>query len=167
MKLNVGCGEFYADGWFNIDVTKNEQVSPDFVGTIDDLDGMYEAVYCGHVLEHIPYDRVHANLIAIREHMQLGAHIMCVGPDVDRAAEMFAVGTIGEETYRTCLADAGAQRWDGDYHHWNCREAELLALLEAAGFTDVHPVAVDSQYLLTEWPLVSGIGWQCAAEGTR
>jgi hypothetical protein len=170
VRLNVGCGEFRAEGWLNIDVVQNEHVASDLVASVTDLPAHVTgltAVYCGHVLEHIPHDAVVPALRVLRERMVPGARIMCVGPDVHRAEAMFRAGEIDETTCRSCHAETRPPRWAGDAHHWDCHEAELVTLLTEAGFVDVHAVAVGGRYLLTEWPLVSGVGWQCAVEGSR
>ena len=86
--LNVGCGPYYADGWVNTDVFSNEYVRPDVVvdqgGKLPFDDDYFDAVYMGHVLEHMPWESVHNFLLEINRVVKPGYPVLVVGPDIFR-----------------------------------------------------------------------------------
>lgn len=164
MKLNVGCGEFYARGWTNMDAVRNQQVRPDIVGSLTRLPdevAAVEQVYLGHVLEHLPYIEVPAALRGLWARCAPGARVGVVGPDCQRAQALHARGAIDSATLEG--ARSGDRRWPGDAHLWECNEADLVGLLCASGL-EARPVPVSSGEL-DGFPVVSRAPWQCAAVG--
>lgn len=160
MLLNLGCGPHYASGWVNVDVWPG--VRADLVADLRSLplpDGCADAVYAGHVLEHIGLADVPAVLAEIRRVLKPGAPVCVVGPDVDRIDRRAAPD----------LWDAAAHGGDGHRrdahmrHRWQCTEAALLQLV-AAVFPDAAPVPIAE--LGRRWPVVSRVWWQCAIEGS-
>jgi hypothetical protein len=167
MKLNIGCGEFYADGWTNMDVASNEQVRPDIIGSLTDLPGPselanVEMVYLGHVLEHLPYATISSALRSLWPRCVLHARVAIVGPDVDRAAALHASGQLDWTTVVRALT--GEERWLGDQHLWACNEDRLLRIVKSSGLKRVHPVPISSS-LLDDFPVTSRAAWQCAIIG--
>lgn len=54
MKLHIGCGNQYREGWVNIDI--DPSVKSDWCGDIQETpfsDDTFEEIYSFHVLEHI------------------------------------------------------------------------------------------------------------------
>lgn len=168
MRLNVGCGEFRAEYWINLDMVETDNIKPDLVVDLyalpEDITGL-TAVYCGHVMEHVPTDRIVAVLSDLRSRMIPGAGIACVGPDIDRATDMYNAGQLDKETFDMCHANVGDKQWFGDYHYWACRESELASYMIEAGFSEVHAVSMAS-HELDLYPVVSRVTWQCAVIGT-
>jgi hypothetical protein len=165
MRLNVGCGDHYAEGWTNLDPQPSETVRPDIVGSLTELtpwiDGV-TAAYCGHVLEHLPHVDVTPALRALWERCVPGARVALVGPDVDRARRLHERGEITTETLDGAVHGAG--RWHGDEHLWECTEQRLLDVARLSGL-DAQPVPIDSPDL-DDFPVVSRALWQCAIVGT-
>lgn len=172
MKVNVGCGPHYAQGWVNTDLVVTDQIRPDVVVTSDDPlpfgSGSVERMYLGHVLEHIPWTQIPAFCARVIEVCQPGAEVMVVGPDAVRTLERWrdgeedwgAVAAVIEGT-GAYLAHLGAYtpiRWDGDRHHWNCYEARVVEALTACGFHDVTPLGVLDDGRLDE-SAICGAGW--------
>lgn len=167
MKLNIGCGEFYADGWVNIDVVSNEQVHPDIIGSLLQLPppaelSNVEMVYLGHILEHIPYSQVPQALTLLWRRCVAGARVAIVGPDVDRAGALHAANQLDWHTVTGALC--GELRWPGDEHQWMCTETRLARVVKASGLKRVHTVPIASQ-LLDNFPVSSRAPWQCAIVG--
>lgn len=168
MRLNVGCGEFYAAGWTNLDVVVNDRVKPDLVGSLADLPAAVEgveAVYLGHVLEHLPEPMVVPALRKLWERCVLGCQVAVVGPDVIRAWDMAIDGHLEPETAQH--AAMGARRWRADKHWWASHEGRVLAHVVESGLGDARPVfPLERAPELAPFPVVSGVGWQCAVVGT-
>lgn len=167
MKLNVGCGEFYADGWTNMDVAANELVRPDILGSLLELPppavlANIEMVYLGHVLEHLPYRQISHALNTLWKRCVAGARVAIVGPDVDRAGALHAAGQLDWETLAGALCGEG--RWPGDQHAWMCTEDRLIRTVKASGLKHTHAIPVDS-HLLDDFPVTSRALWQCAIVG--
>jgi len=156
MRLNLGSGDYPAKGWVNVDCHPGPGVN-----VVTDLaetpwpfeDASAEAVYAGHVLEHLPEDVLPNVLAEIRRVLAPRGELCVVGPDLDRIEE-------GSETW--CSTHAGARSHDrvGGEHLWDCTEAKLVNLLTKAGFTP-RPVPV-AALEGTGWPVVSYVDWQCA-----
>lgn len=167
MKLNVGCGEFYADGWTNMDVSANELVQPDILGSLVELPppstlANIEMVYLGHVLEHLPYKEIPQALRLLWGRCVARARVAIVGPDVDRAGALHAAGQLDWETVVGALCGDG--RWPGDQHLWMCTESRLLRAVKASGLKNVHTVPIAAP-ILDDFPVTSRAPWQCAIVG--
>ena len=159
MKLNLGCGEFPAAGWVNVDLRDHDGPRPDVVADLADLpfgDGAAQAVYAGHVFEHVALDRLPVVLTEISRVMASSAVLMVVGPDLDRA----------ETDFPERIPDIvhGGGRWPGDAHLWDCREPLMLQVLTDNGWA-VRPLPIAE--VPDTWPVTSRIGWQFAVEATR
>lgn len=165
-KLNVGCGEFRAKGWLNVDVvaSKTHRIKPDLVVDVFDLPPditSLDSVYCGHFLEHLRPNRIVPCLVHLRSRMRPGAEIAVVGPDVNRATNMYREGKLDEQTWRACHATLGDSEWEGCNHYWDCSEGEVIDYLKEAGFMGVRPVDIGSPEL-NPYPVVARVRWQCA-----
>jgi hypothetical protein len=151
VNVNVGCGEFPAAGWLNLDLTHEaadrrwdirDGLPPDV--------GPVERIYLGHVLEHLAYDEI----VPMLRLMPAGALVGVVGPDCDRAEAM------GMPPDELALLEHGGGRWSGDVHQWRSTAPLTVGLLWRAGWR-VMPVGFE--VLEAEgFPLTSKIGWQFA-----
>lgn len=159
MRLNLGCGEFYAPDWCNVDTYDGNQV--DLLADVTRLplgDDSAERVYAGHVLEHLSApDDVVVALREIRRVLEPGGILLAVGPDVRRGRELLRQGLIDEETEDGALH--GAYRWGTDVHLWPCHERRLAELMQEV-FTVIMPVPI--LRVSPDWPVVSRAAWQCA-----
>lgn len=184
--LNVGCGPHRAPApWWNVDRVMrpdpDQPTTPDEV--VGDLlpyeDGTVERLYAGHIMEHVPIPQVPDLLADWRRVLAPGGHICIVGPDVNRALAWFREGrlSLGElwermEHGTTTSLEAwrrlyGAEDIDPHArHHWNCVPERVIAMLEAAGFTQVVEVTLrDVQR--AKWPLVGDSADQFAVWGRK
>jgi SAM-dependent methyltransferase len=154
LRLNLGSGDHRAEGWLNIDQWKGPGCSPDLRAEAVRLpfaDGAIEAVYCGHLLEHLSYDdELPVVLAEIRR--VLDGPACFVGPDCDRAK-----ANPEWHDVLPSLVDGG-NRWPGDQHQWYSTGPKTLEALRPL-FPDAHEVSLDS---LGGWPLVCDVGYQFA-----
>lgn len=190
--LNVGCGTHYFKGWVNSDVVDNDYASPDVLVAPGEPypfeDDTFDAVYMGHVLEHIDWDDVFTFLQDINRIAKPGAPILAVGPDVYRTIQRWSAGQEpwsmiesvleNQDVYGGYLSLSGltdSSHWRGASHHWNCHEARLLEAMKLV-FADVRSVTneipcdtagrawYDPSTHIT-WPVVGYWYWQCAIMG--
>lgn len=166
MKLNIGCGNHYADGWVNVDIDQTDEVCPDvqadLVAGLPFPDGVAKRIYLGHVLEHLDPTALPAALAECARLLAPGGALMIVGPDCDRADELLASGAIDEVEHG--LVVHGAGRWAHDVHLWRSTPAATGAALTAAWF-EWRPVPI--WRVPVEWPVVSRIDWQFAIAATH
>jgi hypothetical protein len=168
VRLNVGCGEFRAEGWVNMDLATNEFVKPDLVGSLLYLPpaaelSNVEQVYLGHVLEHISPNIIASALQVLWSRCVDGARIAIVGPDVDRAGRLHFDNKLDWTTLSEALT--GGKRWDGDQHLWSCNEERLLRLVKMSGLRRCRAVPIGSSDL-DDFPVTSRAPWQCAVIGS-
>jgi predicted SAM-dependent methyltransferase len=157
--VNVGCGEFRAEGWVNVDMTRTDGgPQPDIVASATDLpfeDASVDRLYAGHVLEHLTPEDV---VKAIREFARVvraDGKIMIVMPDLD----------VAEAKYPELVESVryGADRWGGDKHLWESRPSTLAPLLVEAGHPDARLVPIHA-LVGSEWPVTAFVDWQYAFE---
>lgn len=164
MKLNLGCGDRYVEGWVNVDLPDmphRKDQSVDLTGELPWVEGSIECVYAGHVLEHMELSACHEFLTRLRPLMLRGAPIMLVGPDVDVAEALIPEGAADEFGATLDSLKYGAGRWSGDVHQWECTWRQLEVLLEDTGWSRVTPRPIDEVALL--WPVADPRPrWQCA-----
>ena len=184
--LNAGCGTHYAKGWVNTDVWENEETRPDVLVELNKPypfeDNTFDAVYLGHVLEHLDWRRV---LDFLRDMVRIakpGAPILIVGPDARRALNLWKRDRCPEwllhsiMEHQEVVADYQAKWWDGAVHCWNCHEQRVLDVAAAAGIQGL--LSVSDTVLRTcgtrnwndpatgiDWPVVSYADWQFAVRG--
>lgn len=195
--LNVGCGTHYAHGWVNSDVWEDHATKPDVVVPSNEPypfeDDTFDAIYMGHVLEHIDWSHVGEFLVDMNRIAKKGAPILAVGPDVYRTIKrwkenaepwtMVEAVIEHQDVYGgyTSFINSDAYNkqppewWDGAAHHWNCHEQRLLAIMssvfdECEVYTDKIPCIggmqtwKDNDHKMV-WPVVGYWYWQCAVLG--
>lgn len=174
MKLNLGCGPYYATGWTNLEIPGTQyrcdieadfnllaRSPEDFAPEVKNL----SAVFMGHFLEHISLDTLVLALPELRKRMLPGAPIAVVGPDVKKAYDMFQRGLIPFSLYELCKKHHNPT--DGHSHLWDCDAESVMHLLSAAGFQSIHEVnlaqaAPPNPSALHHFPVVAYDRWQCA-----
>jgi SAM-dependent methyltransferase len=150
--LNAGCGTHYAEGWVNTDTWETADTTPDVKvepgKPYPFEENTFDAVFLGHVLEHIPWKEVPAFLEDIRRITKPGAPVLVCGPDVHKTIKRWAQGQEPWEMVMSVMEHLdvedhnvpGLEWWDGAHHHWNCHEKRVEKLLQITGFTDITSV---------------------------
>jgi hypothetical protein len=167
VKVNLGCGDRYAEGgWWNVDHAGSPHRKDETVDLRGDLPWSTSSithVYAGHVLEHLTLDACHRLLAQLLHRMVPGGQIMVVGPDLFRAQAMAEAGTL-DVTMDSLRY--GADRWDGDRHLWECNPEIIIALLIDAGWTGIVEVGIEN--VPDFWPVADRRPlWQCAVSASR
>lgn len=157
MRLNAGCGTHKAASpWLNVDRVQCWDRAPDIVADMRALpfrDGVFDAAYLGHVLEHIHWHDMDVALSEVRRVTASGRPVCAVGPDIERARSFGDPALIDSITVD--------DEPNGDNHAWTCTE-DLMALAMRLVFKDVRPVPIAE--VGNEWPVVNRVGWQAAVE---
>lgn len=166
MKLNLGSGDRYADGWINVDYGTPHQCD-ERIDLRDELPWHdVTHVYAGHVLEHLEIDDCLKMLTRLRGCMHpAGGLLMVVGPDVELAKQMIADGTFDATYHSLESLYEGAHRWSGDEHRWGCTGAMVEQLLRDAGWPVVQNLGMRGLAGMADakfWPVADcDQMWQC------
>ena len=178
--LNVGCGPFRTNlaNWINTDVIHIPgHTEPDLVVTPEDPlpfeDASFTRIYMGHVLEHVPYEKVDAFLRLVKSKLVDGGWIMVVGPDVKKCMALWKQNKVTDERVFGGLEDdmwdtpENVDKWFGARHQWNAYGERVKRLVDAAGFSEVTVLDITNQSLFTGWPVVSFSEDQMALIGRK
>jgi len=156
--LNLGCGDppvHAPKPWVNVDDYAG--CEPDLLCNILQLpheDGSVQAVYCGHVLEHMELALDVPRLLAeIRRVLAPDGMLMVVGPDYDRVTASPAwAGAVA-------MVRWGDDTRPGSRHRW-CPTAWAHLNVIREVFPEAHEIDIAS--VGSFWPLMSRVGWQFA-----
>lgn len=164
--INIGSGQHYADGWWNVDVIPTDKGrQPDQLIDIFTLPVYYSeptfaAAYIGHVLEHINYSDVPKALRCIAEILLPGSPIMVVGPCIEKAE-----ATGQPQSLIDGIRSDPATMNHPWAHSWTPTESLTLEAVRAAGLNDVSIVDIKT-VKRPEWPNPSTASWQTAILAT-
>lgn len=176
MKLNIGPGPHYQEGWINIDVKAVEGVFRADVYVEDPMvlpfeDGVADEIYLAHILEHIPWEDVTTYLAEVHRVLKQGGLAIIIGPDLIRGLELWKAGKIirdfsaNDPGLLGMLEWPSLPGWDAPRHYWNCEEKRVLSILEPEKWT-ARPVDIGSKEL-DPYPVVSRAPWQMAILATK
>ena len=181
--LNAGCGTHYANGWVNTDVWESDTTKPDIrvkpKKPYPFDDSSFDAVFMGHVIEHIDWSDVPRFLNDMSRVAKPGAPMLIVAPDVYRTIQRWSEGKEPwwlvesvlehQEVAPENLKDH--EWWDGATHHWNCHEQRVKDILESMEFPNIRVVSNDvpngNNWRDPDvpgliWPTVEKAPWQFA-----
>lgn len=179
--LNAGCGTHYADGWVNTDIWQSDTTHPDICvepgKPYPFKQDEFDAVFLGHVLEHMPWDSVQDFLLDIKRIAKPEAPILVTGPDVYKTIARwktddepwFMVESVLEHQDFNWQPGRQHEWWDGAAHFWNCHETRVQNLLENLKFSDVQVLSdevpsgdawPDPLHGDLIWPIIGKAPWQ-------
>lgn len=164
MRVNLGCGHAYLDGWVNVD--ENPSVKVDVRMNAFEFFAAHGAevdeVFMGHFLEHLMPASAIGLLRLIRERVRPGTVVSAVVPDM-RA--IFAAYDDGEVTNAE-LNERFVYSYEQPSHHVWCYDEETLGRV----FTESGYIDVESIDPLTWEPVTWKEGpesrWQCGVRAT-
>ncbi len=137
MKLHVGCGKKYLEGWTNLDISDLENK----VDLLDDArflskveNNSCDIIYASHVLEHFGRHEYKSVLKVWASKLKRGGVLRLAVPDFQAVAKVYA--ETGDVFPLVGLV-SGGQRDTYDYHCMIFDEKMLTAELLEAGFSEV------------------------------
>lgn len=165
MRLNLGCGDRYVEGWTNVDWQ-----SPHRLDERVDLTGRLPwhwacaatHVYAGHLFEHL----AETDCEQLTQRLLEAAHpsgcvFVVVGPDVKLAEQMAAEGRLNTGHTLEEIRHGGG-RWPGDKHQWETTGSAVATIIAEAGWPVVHQIRPFSA-LEPGWPVADPVPqWQYA-----
>jgi SAM-dependent methyltransferase len=89
--LNVGCGSHFHPDWVNVDLVpaSNGVIAADVRKGLPFAEHVFDAVYCSHVLEHLPRQEASKLLRQMHRVLRLGGVIRVVVPDLETIAREY------------------------------------------------------------------------------
>jgi GT2 family glycosyltransferase/glycosyltransferase involved in cell wall biosynthesis/predicted SAM-dependent methyltransferase len=139
MKVNLGCGNSYLEGWVNVDANPNVRADVymeafEFVRAHGEE---IDEVYMGHFLEHLMPASAVALLALIADEVPEGAQVSAVVPDMRAIFAAYDAGEISNEE----LNQRYVYSYEQPSHHVWCHDADSLAdAFTRAGYTDIAPI---------------------------
>ncbi len=136
MKLHIGCGTKYIDGYKHLDVMPHPHI--DFLCDTRKLDVIETAsvtdIYACHILEHVERIDIPAVLREWARVLVSGGHIRIAVPDFEAVVQEYLSGTP-----LACLQGLlyGGQTYDYNFHYVAFDFKSLSQLLSGAGFEAV------------------------------
>lgn len=155
MRLTIGSGDHYAEGWVNIDRWRSDTDMRADVFALPFADDVFEQVYAGHVLEHLPYAAIPAALTEVRRVLRPGGRFAVVGPCIEAAVRT----NQPPHLLAAIIADPTPET-PGSGHEWTATRGFTLAAVRTV-FPEAEAVPVSS-IDKPEWPNPSVVDWQCA-----
>lgn len=141
LVLNIGAGHNCIENMINIDVRELPDV--DVVADAADIGlpkGIAKGVFCSHVLEHFPHERLRRTILPNWVGLLCdGGFFRAIVPDAEGMLEAHARGDMSFADLRTVTF--GLQEYEGDTHYTMFSRDTLKLLLEEAGLHDVSYVA--------------------------
>lgn len=141
MKINLGSGQKYLEGYVNVDVSKDHDHQVDIIADISEpmpmfKDDVAELIIAEHVLEHV---YLHKQESALREWYRIlkpgGRLIICV-PNLRELATAYLQGKISFFIY--AVNKFGPYNGnDADFHKWGFDENEIVERLRPIPFRAV------------------------------
>lgn len=165
MRLNLGSGNIYVDGWVNVDWETPRDVDErvDLAGPLPWEPDSVSRVFAGHLFEHLTPEACSELAKRLLVCMKATGVLVAVGPDIDVADRQVADGTYDYSWGSPTLLRYGAGRWNGDVHLWETTGSKVAELLRNAGWPTVAEVELGR--LDESWPVADrGPTWQYAVE---
>ncbi len=136
MKLHIGCGKKYLEGYKHLDVIDFEHI--DFVCDTRKLsminDSSVTEIYACHILEHVERDEVINVLNEWKRVLVVGGILRVAVPDFEAVVEKYKES--GDlQLFQGLLY--GGQTYDYNYHHVAFDFTLLSNFLKEAGFSDI------------------------------
>ena len=133
MKLHLGCGSRFLEGYINIDLRKTG--ATDLVCNIRKLpypNNSAELIETYHVIEHLPRHDLPKALKEWYRVLIFGGRLIIECPDFDEAVKEYMGGN--EKRIDNIF---GLQRFHGDTHQFGYNFKRLKNFLEEAGFQNI------------------------------
>jgi len=159
LKLHLGCGNRYLEGFVNIDWRKTS--ATDLVCDIKRLpfpDQTIESIESYHVLEHLPRHDVKDTLKRWRRLLMPGGTLIIEIPDFDEIVRRYLAGDDSQLD-----GIFGLQRFTGDFHLFGYNRNRFMALLKQAGFYEIRE-EMPKDYHAKDWPCLR---FECSESGTK
>lgn len=141
MKLNVGCGSTWLEGFTNIDLYRADAPVHDDARTLATFaDDSADEILASHVLEHLGRYEAPAAVAAWKRVLKPGGILRVIVPDVPKQIKLWLRFYEADDPrvweFRS-FTIWGNQVHPGEYHKWGYDIHTLRQLLADAGFVSI------------------------------
>jgi len=139
MKLNLGSGSNYLQGYVNVDPQTNKKadVRTEAYDYLKDLDtGSVEEILCEHLLEHIPPVDGFLLIKECFRVLKVKGVLIIESPDLDKLGRVYGTGKLHYEHFRQGIFGEKGGVSVGEGHVWSYKEDEMTAILRDVGFME-------------------------------
>ncbi|HEY5200009.1 MAG TPA: hypothetical protein VIJ31_03795, partial [Acidothermaceae bacterium] len=145
MRVNLGCGQAYMEGWTNVDASPDVKadIHLDAAEFVRQYGDQVDEVYMGHVFEHLMPGYAASLLRLLNERLRPGAVISVVTPDMRAIFEAYLAGEVDNDQLNASFIYSYVQP---SHHVWCYDQATLLELFRRAGLADAEPIADVTSY---------------------
>jgi glycosyltransferase involved in cell wall biosynthesis/GT2 family glycosyltransferase/predicted SAM-dependent methyltransferase len=163
VRVNLGCGQAYMEGWTNVDASPDVKAdlhldAAEFVRQYGD---QVDEVYMGHVFEHLMPGYAASLLRLLNERLRPGAVISVVTPDMRAIFEAYLSGEVDNDQLNASFIYSYVQP---SHHVWCYDEATLLELFRRSGLADAEPIADVTSYPPVFHKEGPESQWQCGVK---
>ena len=145
MKIHLGCGSNYLEGWCNVDLdSPAADMQADLRNPLPYTDATVDLIYNEHFLEHLTLEQGLSFLKECRRVLKPRGVLRISTPDVRWLLSQYIVGRLDEWTdagwvpETPCrLLNEGMRRWG---HEFVYDLPELTMALQVAGFSEINRV---------------------------
>lgn len=141
LRVHLGCGEVYLDGFVNIDAhpTPAGRRGPDRILRAEDLDypeNSVDEIYASHVLEHLSPAELLKALPRWQQALRPGGRLTIEVPDAEVIMRRLLAQRREQDKDLYYYLLFGTREGEGEFHKGGYTFARLARLLAAAGFAD-------------------------------
>ena len=139
MKINLGCGTNYLEGYVNVDPQEGKKVDArrdamQFLRALDD--NRVDEILCEHLLEHIPPVDGFLLIQECFRVLRIKGELIIECPDLDKVGRVYGTGTLHFEHYRKAIFGEKKGVSVGEGHVWGYTEDEMSHILQNVGFAE-------------------------------
>jgi glycosyltransferase involved in cell wall biosynthesis/GT2 family glycosyltransferase/predicted SAM-dependent methyltransferase len=145
VKVNLGCGQAYMEGWTNVDASPDVKadIHLDAAEFVRQYGDQVDEVYMGHVMEHLMPGYAVTLLRLLNEKLPAGTVVSVVTPDMRAIFEAYLAGEVGNDQLNASFIYSYVQP---SHHVWCYDEAALTELFHRAGFDAVEAISDPRSY---------------------
>lgn len=138
MKLHLGCGEQYKEGYVNIDAFSGVRADRyfDLSKPLDYEKESAEEILAYHLIEHLPFGNINDIVDSWFKVLKPGGKLILEFPDFDKVIEWYQK----EGSYASLEWIFGTHDRMGQSHMWGWNEQRMTDFLIGTGFIQVKSV---------------------------
>jgi predicted SAM-dependent methyltransferase len=139
LRVNLGCGLAYLEGWLNVDGSPDVRadVYAEAFDFVREHGAECDEIYMGHFLEHMMPGAARDLLALMAVRLRPGAVVSAVCPDVRGIVDAYRDGEIDNRILNEAYLYSYVQP---SHHLWLYDEPALVGLFRSAGLSDVEAI---------------------------
>ena len=149
MRLHLGCGRHYLDGWVNVDIVPHPKAKkpPDVLGSVTKLgfpDQSADEIMAIHLFEHMNKHEAIKTLHEWARVLKQGGRLILEMPDLMKCCKNFIQNQDDPKNSLFGIYGNHDEESEFMYHKYGWTCSTLKPHLKAAGFTDI--IEADPQW---------------------